>query len=128
MSLSKRFDDAVAAGDESAIETLEGALRVLGGPGSGWSAEAGHVPGSQGGLKNIAKAHGRTLSRQEHTQFKKTLTEHGFQRASGGHDFANYDHPNGTRVSTFTKVGWTKGMQDPSKNTYGVLVHREHLR
>src|SRR5215831_8379695 len=24
-------------------------MRVLGGPGSGWTAEAGHVPGSQGG-------------------------------------------------------------------------------
>lgn len=47
MSLARRFQDALVAGDKGTLRSLELAERTLGGPGSGWTAEGGHVPGAQ---------------------------------------------------------------------------------
>lgn len=66
-------------------------LRDLGGPGSGWHAKDGHVPGSQGGSgrdpdykqkDSVGRSIGRTKSTAERTkELKRSIASHKETRA-----------------------------------------------
>jgi hypothetical protein len=64
--------------------------RSAGGPGSGWTAEGGHVPGSQGGAKDkegfYHAGHGKTLVEKAHSSREGVV--HGLYATTRGADVA----------------------------------------
>jgi hypothetical protein len=75
--------------DEYSKTMKVAAWRTLGGPGSGWYAEGGHVPGSQSGVRYVF--HGTTLEQLQNIESEGLKTSHAgkvFEFSEAGHIYA----------------------------------------
>lgn len=106
--------------DEELYALSESELEALGGPGSGWTAEAGHVPGSQGGGGGGKRAEkiGGALYGDE-SRYGKTTEGERHSYASDAHRDAADAHRNAAvgKVSSDAARKATQAAQQLTKGT-----------
>lgn len=107
-------------------------LRQLGGPGSGWTAENGHVPGSQGGDKNSA-ATGKHHSASSAHEKAAAAHEEAAKAVEYNEDSDDTTHAvreavkESLKASKETKSTGAKPYADQAARTYAKKAQNESL-